>query len=254
MQRDTRFFSNVHQIETTFNDEPAKMPVFYYDNTAISAIFYAKTSVLRKFLPKSSYHPVTVMPGVGVIVIVCFEYRDTDIRAYNEVCIGILMSYGRPSMPLLEPLLGLYKNEFHVFVHHLPVTTQVALDGGVTVYNYPKFMSTIDFDYRESDVVVTLKENDALIFKLTGKKIPANQDKTIRYVTYPVKDDRAQHADVLLHAKKFGQSINPSSATLEFGEHAISQELRDALLTKRPMLYQYMPDFEAILYGPSRLE
>lgn len=254
MPRDTQFFSNVHQIETTFNDEPAKMPVFYYDNTAITAIFYAKTSVLRKFLPKTSYYPATVMPGVGAMAITCFEYRDTDIRAYNEVSITIPIVYGRPSVPLMDMLPGLIKDEFHVFVHHLPVTTQVALDGGISVYNYPKFMSDIEFDYRESDVVVTLKENDELIFRLTAKKIPANKDKTIRYVTYPVKDNRAQHADVLLHARKFGQSMNPSCATLELGGHTISHELRDALLTKRPMLYQYMPDFESILYGPSRLE
>ena len=61
-------------------------------------------------------------------------------------------------------------------------------------------------------------------------------------------------ADVLLHAKRFGQALNPSSAVLELGEHSISHELRRALLWHKPIMYQYVPDFESILYAPSRLE
>lgn len=256
MERDMSFFKNVFQIEADFNGEPAKVPVFYYDGTALTGIFLAKTSWLRKFLPKKEYFPATVLPGVGAIAFTCFEYRDTDIRPYNELSISIPMTYrSRCYIPGASMLSGLLRNEFHVYIHHLPVTTKIALDGGVLVYNYPKFLSTIEFEDKGDDLIVTLAENSELILRITAKKIPAEQTKKFHYVTYPVKDDCAQHADILLYAKKFGQTFNPGSMRIELGEkHAIAKELQGALIGRRPMMYQYMPLFQSILYGPNRLE
>jgi len=255
MERDTSFFRNVFQVEVDFEGEPARVPIFYYDATAVTGIFYAKASVLRKFLPKKEFYPQTILPGVGAIAITCFEYRDTDIRPYNEISISIPMSYARrPWIPAWRMLSDMRRNEFHVYIHHLPVTTEIALAGGVQVYNYPKFMSEIDFDYTGDGVTVSLAEKGEMILRMRAKKMPAETEKVFRYVTYPVKDDCAQHADVLLHAKKFGQSYNPKYVGLELGKHSISDELREAVLWNMPVMYQYTPEFESILYGPSRLE
>lgn len=256
MDRDMLFFKNVSQVDTVFNGEPAKIPVFYYDTTALTGIFLAKMSALKKMMPKKEYHPAPVFPGVGALAITCFQYRDTDIRPYNELSISIPMTYKcRSCVPSSALLRSLFRNEFHVYIHHLPVTTQIALDGGVSVYNYPKFLATIDFEEKDGKTVVTLAENGDLIFRLYAQKIPANASKTIRYVTYPVKDDCAQHADVLVNAKKFGQTFNPSAMRIELGDqHPIAKEVGGALLGRRPMMYQYIPESQSILYGPNRLE
>ena len=256
MERDMSFFKNVSQIDADFNGEPAKIPVFYYDTTALSGIFLARMSALKKFMPKKPYFPSPVFPGIGAIAITCFQYRDTDIRPYNEISISIPMTYrSRSFVPGAALISGLRTREFHVFIHHLPVTTKIALDGGVMVYNYPKFLSTIEFEEKDGNTVVTLAENGELIFRIVAAKIPAEASKVFRYVTYPVKDDCAQHADVLMYAKKFGQTFNPKYMRIELGEkHPIAKELNGALLWRRPMMYQYVPESQAILYGPNRLE
>lgn len=256
MERDMTFFKNVSQVDTLFNGEPAKIPVFYYDMTVLTGIFLAKMSALKRFMPKKKFHPCPVFPGVGAIAITCFQYCDTDIRPYNELSISIPMTYRcRSLVPGAALLRGLLHNEFQVYIHHLPVTTQIALDGGVVVYNYPKFLSTIAFEDDADKTVVKLGENGDPILTLTGAKIPTNTSKVFRYVTYPVKDDCAQHSDVLVNAKQFGQSFNPQQMRLELGEkHPIAKELGAALLGRRPIMYQYMPQAQAILYGPSRLE
>jgi hypothetical protein len=256
MERDMRFFKDVIQIDTDFNGEPAKMPVFYYDATALTGIFWARMSVLKRLMPKKTYFPCPVFPGIGAIAITCFEYHDTDIRPYNELSISIPITYRhRSCVPGAALLSALRANEFHVFVHHLPVTTKIALDGGVVVYNYPKFLSTIEFEEKNGQIVVTLAENGDLILRLTAPKIPTPASKVLRYVTYPVKGDRAQHADVLMNAKKFGMKVNPKHVRLELGEHhAIAKELSGAILWRRPMMYQYIPECQTILYPPNRLE
>lgn len=256
MSRDMTFFKNVYQVDGQFAGEPARIPVFYYDGTVITGIFLAKMSALKRMMPKDSYHPSPVMPGVGAIAITCFEYRDTDIRPYNEISISIPMTYKKKTwMPSAALLGGLMSNQFSVYVRHLPVTTQIALDGGVIVYNYPKTLKTIDFADTGNEEVVTLAQDGDLILRLTAKKIPTPQQKSYRYVTYPVKDDCAQEANVLVNAIKFGQSYGPSGMKLELGEnHEIARELKSALLSLSPLMYQYSPRFQAILYGPGRLE
>lgn len=254
-ERDMEFFRGVYQIEADFKGESARLPLFYYDSTAITAIYPAPLGKLRKILPKKDYHPVPVLPGVGAVAITCFEYRDTDIRPYNEISISVLMSYKKsPGLPAAGVVKSLMRNEFHTYIHHLPVTTQVALDGGVDVYNFPKFLAEINFEYTDDAIRCELLEKGEHILTLTGKKLKTGKGKTLHFCTYPVKEDRAQMADVLLRAKEMAMSFNPNAADLELGDHPIGKELKDLLLMKKPITYMYMPDFQAILYGPSVLE
>lgn len=256
MKRDMSFFKNVYQVEGLFGDEPAKLPVFYYDGNALTGIFLAKMSALKKFMPKRGYYPAPVFPGIGAIAITCFEYKDTDIRPYNEISFSIPMTYkSRCILPSASLISDLRKNQFNVYVQRLPVTTEVARAGGVTVYNYPKFLSKIDFEHKGDDLIVTLAEKDELIFRVTAKKIQAGNKRAYRYITYPVKDDCAQTAEVLVNAKKFGQSIKPGSVKIELGKtHKMALELEGALIGHSSILHQYMPEFQAILYAPCRLE
>lgn len=256
MGRDLEFFKNVFQVEGKFGDEPGKLPIFYFDGTIITGFFLARKSALKKMMPKSSYYPVSVAPGVGVIAITCFEYRDTDIKPYNEISVAIPITYGAPSLiPAASLIAGMKKNQYSGYIRHLPVTTKVALRGGVDVYNYPKFLSGIEFEDRGGETVVTLSENGETIFTTYSKNIPATGQGTFRYITYPVKDDCAQQADALVNAKKFGQSMAPGGMRIELGEnHAIAEELRGALIGRKSIMNQYAPEFQSILYAPVRLE
>lgn len=256
MERSTEFFKGVVQIDADLEGESVKVPVFYYDTSAITGIFLAKMSKIKTFLPKKEYHPLPVMPGIGVIAITCFNYRDTDIRPYNEISISIPMVYKTcAGLPGIKILSSLRRNEFHVYVHHLPVTTKVALDGGVMLYNLPKFIANIEFEDTGSEIHVKLEEKGELILKIAAKKISAKQSKILRYVIYPVKENFAQHADILLNATEFGLTFTPGCLKLELGEnHRIAKELGEAIIWKSPILYQYLPKLQAILYPPSRLE
>lgn len=256
MEREIEFFKGVVQLDAELQGEKAKFPIFYYDASSITGIFLAKLSKLRKIMPKKEYYPLPILPGIGLLAITTFEYRDTDIRPYNELSISIPMSYkSRPIIPAVRMLSSLSKNEFHVYIHHLPVTTKIAFDGGVVVYNYPKFIAQIDFEEKDDGVYVKLIDKGNLILSMNGKKIKADKSQKMRYVTYPVKDGNAQHADVLVNAINFGLSFNPSHLSLELGkEHPIAKELQDLIIYKKPIQYQYIPKFQAILYGPSRLE
>lgn len=254
----TELFKGVHQLETELSGEKVKFPVFYYDASCIITLFVARMKKLKSLMPKKEYHPLPFFPGTGLIAVTAFEYRNTDIRPYNELSISVLVSYkSRPLIPFWDSLKSLLTGEFHTYIVHLPVTTKIALDGGVVVYNYPKFLSQIHFAQTENVISVELKEKDPGqdILRLRARKIPANHSRLFRITTYPVKEGFAQRAEVLLNAAKYGVSFSPGAASLELEEgHPIGRELSGLLISRKAVYTQYIPDFQAILYGPARLE
>ena len=255
-KRDRRFFEGVLQVDVDFEGEKAKLPIFYYDTSCLTAIFPASLCKLRRILPKKDFHPLPVVPGVGALAITAFEYRDTDIRPYNEISISILISYRkRAILPMAGLLESLARNEIHTYIHHLPVTTAVALNGGVQVYNYPKFLSEIPYEDRGDHIYTALREKGEPILEMRARKLPVEGERLLRFVTYPVKSGRAQEANVLFHAKKIATSFNPGCVEIQFGKnHPIGRELEDLILWKKAIYYMYVPESQAILYGPSFLE
>ncbi|MDT8273865.1 MAG: hypothetical protein RRA35_11815, partial [Desulfomonilia bacterium] len=80
------FFKCLDQIEN--RDYDVKLPIFYYDNTAMSAIYTASTRQVKKLLPSDKMYPVEMFPGRSLMVFTAFEYRRTDIDPYNEFSIS----------------------------------------------------------------------------------------------------------------------------------------------------------------------
>ena len=89
------FFKGVVQWELTseeFNFK-GKLPVFYYDNTAMTAIYTASTTMVRRLLPRHDMHPVEVKRGRALVAFTAFEYRDSDIDPYNEFSISFPITF-----------------------------------------------------------------------------------------------------------------------------------------------------------------
>jgi len=76
----------------------------------------------------------------------------------------------------------------------------------------------------------------------------------MRYVTYSVKDGIPLVTNVWVNPLDFAQSTNRSHAEIEIGtDHEICEELRGIGLSTRPIIYQYSPANEAILFAGRNL-
>ncbi len=231
-----------------------KLPVFYYDNTSVTAIYTASTSKVRKYLPHPDMNPVELFPGRCLVGFTAFEYRKTDINPYNEFSISVPISFGKKSWVGIGVLGQMLKRRFTVYIWHLPVTTEIARFGGVELYGYPKFIANIDFKESGDFIECKLQEGEEHILTLRGKKLKTSKEKEMKYTTYSIKDGIPLVANVLVNPIEFAQSVNPSSAELQIGEdHPICKELKDIELGKYPVFYQYIPLNEAILFGPRNL-
>ena len=231
-----------------------KLPVFYYDNTSMTAIFTASTGKVKKYLPHPALHPLEVFPGRCLIAFSAFEYRKTDIDPYNEFSISILISFGKRSVPGATVLSDMARRTFHAYVWHLPVTTEKARYSGVELYGYPKFIADIVFKKDKEFLECAVSEKGKRILTLRGRHQKTAPGKTLRFKTYSIKDGIPLCANIYTNPIEFKQTMDRNAVHLDIGSgHAICSELNSIGLSRKPLVLQYIPVNEMVLFPPRNL-
>lgn len=254
--RQSPFFDGVKQSDVMIAGQPAKVPIFYYDGTAISAVFAARLSALRRLMPDRRFCPARLAPGVGAVAVTCFEYHDTDLGPYNELAISVILNepWFLPNLPGMAMISSLRGRQLHAWVQHLPVTTEIARAGGVDFYNYPKFIGGIDYEESAGRRICRLSEGAEHILTLSGRQIATPRTEQFQLFSHLWMDRQPQSSEFKINAASMGITLSPSAASLELGDrHPIARELAGLVLGRRPIQYQYIPSFEGILYGPEHL-
>jgi hypothetical protein len=246
------FFDGIYQWHNTEYD--VRMPIFYYDNLSMTAIYTASTKKLKPLLPVEDMHPVEMFPGRSLIAFSAFEYRRTDIGPYNEFSIAAIITYGKQSIPGITLLSQLVKNSFEAYILYLPVTSELARKGGVELGGYPKFIADIDFEEKNGRLSCELSEKGKRILALSGKKLPTSKGPVARFNIYTHLKNIPLKSNVYLNPIQFSQSYHKDSATLEIGSgHEICNVLKSLDLSRRPKVYQFSPKYEAILFGAKNI-
>lgn len=247
-----RFFNGIHQWHNTEYD--VHLPIFYQDNTSMSAIHTASTKKLRALLPFDDMHPVEMVPGRCLIAFSAFEYRQTDIGPYNEFSIAAIITFAKRSIPGITLLSQLLKNSFEAYILYLPVTSELARKGGVELGGYPKFIASIDFSKDNETLTCMLAENGKRILTLSGKKLPTAKGPATRFILYTRLNNIPLKSNVYLNPIRFSQSYQKKSAVLDIGSgHEICDVLKNLELSKHPKVYQYCPNYEAILFDTKNI-
>lgn len=251
--RSSRFFDGVHQMQVPLGDRQLKVPVFYYDGSAMTGVFPARLSALRRWMPDRRFSPARLAPGVGAVTVTCFEYRDTDIDPYNELAIAVPLNMPshRANVPGRALLGAARSGQYDIFVHHLPVTTELACRGGIEFYNYPKFVASIDYREDARTRSCRLAEGAGEILTMTLDRPRGGSSAEIQLFCHLYQDRQPQGAEFKIHASQLAQTLTPGAARLELGrEHPIARELAAALISNRSIAAAWAPRIEGILYGP----
>lgn len=254
--RGSAFFEGVRQIDVEIGRHPGKVPVFYYDGGCMTALFAARLRALRKLMPDPRYVPARLAPGLGVVSVTCLEYRDCDVGPYNEVAIGVVLNEPphRTNVPARALISGQLRRQQHVLIRHLPVTTDVALRGGIDFYNFPKFIAEIGFERTGEAWRCRLAEGHEHIFTLTGRRIPAPRHDKVDLFCRLWMDGQPQTGQFTRNQLEVGSTTRRGAARLELAHrHPIALELERLLVSQTPFWYEHVPRMEAILFGPEHL-
>jgi hypothetical protein len=248
------FFKGVKQWDFTWQGMQAKLPVFYYDVTSLTAIYTASTPRVKERMPLPEMKPIELFPGRCLAAFTAFEYRRTDIDPYNEFSIAFPVTYKRPQVPFVTAAVQVLSRRISAYVWKLPVTTEIARVGGVDMYGYPKFLADIEFEKGEKFVTCRLAEKGEEILRLKGKVLAVKLQKPSWIKTYSVIEGIPLSANVVMNPLQMGLSTGKEAASLQIGAtHPICRELRELGLSKTPIQYQYSPVSQAILFAGRNL-
>ncbi|MBI5630290.1 MAG: acetoacetate decarboxylase family protein [Elusimicrobia bacterium] len=252
------FFGPYLQEDISIRGAAAKSPLFYRDLHMMGAVFTAPLGRLSAALPRGGPAPLNVL-GRGFVAVHCLEYKDTDIGPYNEVSLSIAVRRGwLPLASLFQAARSLWRREFHGYVSALPVTTTIALHGGLDYFNYPKYLADITFRETAGHRVCTLRDKESLdvILEFEGRRIPtrnrAPRDQNLTAMfSYPEIAGRPHRATFLVNHIERGSRFL-SGARLRLGSHPRSQAFAE--LGLGPLAhYLFAPRCQAILFRPEPL-
>lgn len=239
------FFQQIDQVEVPWGNRTICLPVFYYDVATLSVQFLAPIARVRPLLPSSRMHPLRVTPWHCVVSISAFEYRDSDIGAYNEVSIGVPIVLDEPT-PWFIGTLRQAPAVPQVYVRHLPVTTEVARQAGVEFAGYPKFLAEITFEKDGEWIKCHLHEAGQHILTLGGREGALSSAPRSRMQPITVREGYMLRCELVVSERNQTSGRGAGGAQLELGEHPIAQEIREWKLGQI-LAYQYAPQHQAIL-------
>jgi hypothetical protein len=242
------FFTEVRQFQVPWSGGTACNPTFYRDFTGVDLVFLTPARRVLAQLPSRRMKPLRVTRWHAITVISLFEYRDTDIGPYNEICMSFPITLDKPAGILLGAMRELNR-DLMAYIWHLPVTTEIARDLGIEVANYPKFLADIEFNRNNGWLSCHLSEGGHDILTLRVRELDTKPRGHSRVYPITFRDDYILRCEEILNMPQFGQSQKSADARLELGDHPVADELR-GLKLGRLLRIQYMPHNQAILTPP----
>jgi hypothetical protein len=252
------FFDGYAREDVSIRGVPAKSPLFYRSLRMMGATFSADLSKVWAALPHH-LRPLSPAPGRALVAVHCMEYEDTDIAPYNEVALSIGLRRGwLPFTSIPQTLRALASQSFHAYVKALPVTTEVALHGGIDFFNYPKYLADISFRETASHRICTVRDKDSrdLILEFEGRRIETRacaprDENRLTLFTYPELGGRPHRAKLLINQIERGAALG-RGASLRFGPHPRAADFKELGLGAA-LHYVYVPRGQAILFKPEAL-
>lgn len=239
------FFQEIEHRKIPWREQGIHFPFFYYDSMMLSAQFLAPTERVEALLPSKRMHPLTITPSHSAVSISAYQHRDCDIEPYNEVGISIPITLDEVSILSTDS-----RQKAHdvpkLYIHHLPVTSEIARDAGIEFAGYPKFLASITFEKEGDWTSCHLSEGNKHILTLAGRQLELHPVARSRIHALTVRGGRILRCELILSERQEATSENSADVRLELGDHSISQELKDLRLGK-VITYRHSPQLQAIL-------
>ena len=256
------FFAGIAQRELSLRGHPARAPLFYRDAALVGGVFTADLAAARAFMPTPCHHALS-LGGRALVAVHCLEYRQSDIGPYGEVSIAVAAVHGRaPLVPAARILTAILADHYHAHVVALPVTTEVALWGGLDVFGYPKYLATTEHQESAGERICRLldRESGALILEARGARLPTRcypqlpgRLRRLELTTYPRLGGATLRARLVINLQEAAFAYGRAHLELALGAHPRAEVLR-RLRLGRQLQHLYAPRCQAILHFPEKLD
>ena len=186
-------FGGIEQSEVPTSAGPCAMPILYTDAHYLGLIYRVDVARATACLPANSPFEVMPIAGKAAVQLAFFEYRASTVGAYNEVALAITVRRKGKRPSTLRALIDPRGNDDQGWVFsNLPVTTEGARAAGCEIWNYPKYVTGIDCDFRPTGIRGVLEGELELLIGPGGRMVTPG----VPFLLMSVKDGRVLRTTV----------------------------------------------------------
>lgn len=222
-------------------------PVLYYRDDTAFAYFTANYKKVRELLPSKNLHPIKISPTRCIVAIAMYNYLHTTIGSYGEVGFAIPVCHNKKPLTALPALRQSNDKSFGFWVPHIPVSTQVACDGGRIDWGFPKFIADMHFETNSKYMECNLSSDGKKIFDIKVMKKGKLSNETRSLVPFLVKDSKLIKCPIGSRGVKM-QSLKTKGSTLKvYPGHPMSDDWLKLQPSKKPFMTEYYLEHFAVL-------
>lgn len=177
--------------------------------------------------------PVRLPGGLGVVLLLCVDYRDNPLGAYDEVVVGLaarpLGMRGGPAVGLADVLRG----RTGVWIEHMAVSEPFTRAAGEAIWGYPKTLDDLSLDIdartartdwaRDGRTILTAEQSTTGFLPAPGLPV----------TTYTQVDGTTLRTGLRATARGVGVSLR--GAHVRLGDHPLADDLAALGLGRRPL-------------------
>jgi hypothetical protein len=226
---------------------PFEMPVRTKTSPVLFALFTIDGNRAQDLLPGEELHAWQAR-GRGLLLVAVVDYQDTTIGRYVEFCIGVLATHGPNPVGRVGPIVRRKRHGTGIYIHDLPVSTEISVKGGIGIWGMPKRQANLDFTIGRDTV--------SSQYDLDGQLVARIDIPRPRRAWFPARLSAAGWGaasrgllmkSYIYSQGKVGFHLRPRKARLVLGDHPRAEVLRGLDIEPRPLLTGFMPHMNGVL-------
>lgn len=226
---------------------PFTLPVKAENSPALMAAFSINYDRARAMLPGSELHPLRLW-NKAVLLITVIDYRSTVIGKYIEFCVAIACTRTRKPAPRLLPAIFMKRYGTGQFVLDLPVSTEISVKGGKTIWGMPKHQTNLDFKIGERVISSQYDKDGQLVMKIEidrpeRTRLPVSMGAS----SYSAFRGLLTKSNLYFKGRAGFKFSRRGSARLYLGNHPRAEAIRNLEINPDPLLTAFFPDSSGIL-------
>lgn len=236
-----------------------KFPLAFRDVHYMALLYRADETAVQRHLHDTGLKPALYFWDKPVVAIGLIQYKESDLGAYHEIILSIPVVLEDHHASHLSNWLDLYasfdKRKGGQYIIHIPVTSQVSVDGGRNLWGYPKTLEPIEHQFSKNRIHSSLDDpNGKPIMTWKGSLGSGLWIPTMNLMTYSFMENQLMKTKVDVKAKMKWYPFANIQLSVDNNGSEMAKDVELLGLDKRkPLAVLGASTFSALFHAPIKM-
>lgn len=234
-------------------------PLAFRDVHYMALLYRADYTEVERHLQETGLKPALFFFGKPVVAIGLIQYKESDLGAYNEIIFSIPVVLKNHHASHFSNWLDLYagfeNRKGGQYIIHIPVTSQVSVDGGRNLWGYPKTLEPIQHQFYNNRISSSLDDQDGNpLMTWKGSLGPGIIIPTMNLMTYSFMEDQLMKTKVDVKAKMKWYPFANIQLSVDNHSSKMVKDLQAlGLPNRKPLAVLGASTFSAMFHAPIKM-